>query len=153
MTATTRFERSVTIHCERPTVHAELEDPRRQLGLHPLLLSVTERDGEPNGVRQFEAVEVVRILGWIRWANRIRVRVESIRPGEVIEFEARSFPGIVVRSRFTLESRESETHVHEDVRIDSPRLFHGFAVSEAVRAQERLLANLRERLEARSDAP
>jgi hypothetical protein len=151
MTATTRFERSVTIHCETPAVYAELEDPQRQLGLQPLLISVTERHGAPGRVRRFEAVEVVRILGWIRWRNRIRVRVESIRPGEVIEFEARSFPGIVVRSRFTLERRESGTHVREEVKLDSPRLFHGFAVSEAARAQERLLANLKERLEARPE--
>lgn len=151
MTAITRFERSVTIRCEAAAIHGELADPQRQLGLQPLLTSVVEIHGDESArVRNFEAVEVVRIFGWIPWKNRIRVRIESIRTDEVLEFEARSRPGIVVRSRFTIAKLGAESRVREEVRVDSPRVIHTCVTAEAIRAQEDCLANLKRRLEART---
>jgi len=151
MTVTTRFERSVKIGCDGPAIYAELIDPKRQVGLQPLLTSVVEIGGDgPARIRHFEAAEIVRIFGWIPWKNRIRVRVESIRPDEVVEFEARSVPGVVVRSRFTISRVEAKSHVREEVELDAPRLIHAFVRAEAIRAQEELLVNLKRRLEARA---
>lgn len=152
MTATRRFERSVAIRSEPGAIEAELADPQRQIGLQPLLVSVSEIDGgDSTRTRHFEAIEIVRVFGCVKLRNRIRVRIHVTRPGEVVEFEASSFPGIVVHSRFTLSRVESGTHVREEVRLEAPILLRGFVASEAMRAQEELLANLKQRLEARSD--
>jgi hypothetical protein len=134
-------------------VYAELVDPRRQLGLQPLLTSVTEVAGSfdtKTGVvaRHFEAVEVFRALG-IQWfRNRIRVRVVPLEPGRRVDFEARSRPGIVVRSSFELSPDGDGTRVRESVELHSPAVLMGFVRREGRAAQIALLANLKARLES-----
>ena len=134
-------------------VFEELVDPRRQLGLQPLLASVTELGGSfdtGTGVvaRHFEAVEVFRVFG-IQWfRNRIRVRVVPVEPGRRVDFEARSRPGIVVRSSFELSPDGDGTRVRESVELRSPGILMGFVRREARAAQIALLGNLKARLES-----
>ena len=148
------FERSVTV-CGAPRlVYAELADPARQIGLQPLLVDVTELPtSDPDRTRRFEALEVVRLPGFGSFRNRIRVRVDCVAPPEIIDFEARSFPRITVRSRFTLAPEGDGTRVSESVTVAAPAPLRPFVLREAVRAQEALLANLARRLESARPAP
>ena len=134
-------------------VFDELADPRRQLGLQPLLASVTELGGSidtKTGVvaRDFEAVEVFRVFG-IQWfRNRIRVRVVPVEPGRRVEFEARSRPGIVVRSSFELSPDGDGTRVTESVELRAPAVLMSIVGRESRAAHVALLANLKARLES-----
>jgi len=154
---TLRFETSTTIDASPAAIYAELAEPRRQLGLQPLLVDVHEIErGETDtgaAYRVFEAVERFRFFGVVRWHNRIRVRVELVRPGEILAFEAKSRPGITLRSRFSLESSAAATVVREQLEIEVPALLAGFVGREAERVHEQLLANLKRRLEAPGRAP
>jgi len=141
------FERSVTVRATPRSVYAELADPQRQIGLQPLLVDVAEiPTPDPDRTRRFEAVEAIRLLGFVPLRNRIRVRVDCVAPPEIIDFEARSFPRITVRSRFTLARDGDGTLVRESVSVTAPAPLRSFVLREAVRAQETLLANLARRL-------
>jgi hypothetical protein len=144
-----RLDKSVSIRATPEAIYAELAEPRSQLGLQPLLAAVAEIDtGDPSGARVFDAVEVFHLLGPLRLRNRIRVRIDRVRPGEVVEFEARSFPSITVRSRFTLVAHPDATELRERIRVEVPRLLRGFVAAQVDRAQAELLTNLKRRLES-----
>jgi hypothetical protein len=148
-----RLEKRVAICAPPEEVYAELWEPSRQLGLQPLLVEVVELGaGDTPDSRVFDAVELFRFFGVLRWRNRIRVRIDPIRPGEVVAFEARSFPAITVRSRFTLAASRDGTELHEEIRVDVPAPLRAFVAAQVDRAQDGLLANLEARLEARRKA-
>jgi len=149
-----RFERSVTIRAAPTSIYAELADPERQIGLQPFLVRVTELPTPDLArTRSFRAVEVIRIFGVLPLPAPIRVRVDLVAPAKIIDFEARSLPGLSVRSRFTLSEVESGTYVHEAVTVEAPALVRTFVQRKAIRAQEALLANLARRLESRPSQP
>jgi hypothetical protein len=75
------------------------------------------------------------------------VRIELTQPGEIVDFEARSFPAITVRSRFTLAASLEGTELHQRVRVEVPALLRAFVAPRVDRAQAGLLANLKSRLE------
>lgn len=150
-----RLEKRVAIGAPPEAVYAELADPRRQLGLQPLLVDVVEVDGGNEAAsRAFDAVELLRFFGVLPWRNRIRVRIELTQPVEVVDYEARSFPAITVRSRFTLAaSPEGEgTELQQRICVDVPAPLRAFVAPHVDRAQDGLLANLKARLEARRTA-
>jgi hypothetical protein len=147
------FEKCVTIRASADAIYAELTQPERQIGLQPLLTRVAEHEQAATGSsRTFVAVEAVRLIpGWTVH-DRIEVRIEPTRPGEVVEFHARSPLRIRVHSRFTLEPQADGTRVHESVRIEAPRLLCAFVARRAEAAQGQLLENLERRLEQREGA-
>lgn len=147
------FEKCVTIRANADAIHAELTQPQRQIGLQPLLTRVVEfEQAAPGSSRTFVAIEAVRLIpGWTVH-NRIEVRIEQTRPGEVVDFHARSPLRIRVHSRFTLEPEAGGTRVYEAVRIEAPRLLCAFVLRRADAAQEQLLQNLKRRLEQREGA-
>jgi len=146
--ACSTFEKHITIRSTAEAIYAELANPARQVGLQPLLVEAEEvAAAATESSRSFVAVEVVPIpLGWTL-RNRIEVRVDLGRPGEVIEFHARSSPGIRVHSRFMLSPDGDRTTVHECVRVDVPWPLRAFVTARADAAQEELLRNLKRRLE------
>jgi hypothetical protein len=147
MSAAVRFERSVAIAAPALRVFAELSEPRRFLGLQPLLASLEElAAGE--GVRAFAATERVRVLGPLALPSRLRVELRP-RPAERrIEFATRAPLGIMLGGEFAIEADGDASIVHERVAVACPRWLRAFVVPQAVRAQEALLANLKRRLEA-----
>jgi len=147
------FEKRISIHSNPDAIYTELSDPERQIGLQPLLVEIEElTTSTPNSSRSFIAIEVVPIaLGWTR-RNRIEVRIDRIRPDEVIEFHARSFPRIRVHSRFSLTPDGVRTMVHEHVRIEMPRALRAFVAARADASQAGLLRNLKRRLESDGEA-
>jgi len=152
--ASLAFDKQIAIRAGCEQVYAELASPARHIGLQPLLVEVEERaDAASEASQLFVAVEAVPLALGCTIRNRIEVRLERTRPGEIVEFEARSRPGVRVRSRFTLSSEGGHTRVHESVRIGVPRLLRAFVGARAEAAQESLLRNLKRRLEADETTP
>jgi len=147
------FEKRIAIDSTAAAVYAELSDPARQIGLQPLLVATEEcADAATDSSLTFIAIEAVPVIfGWTL-RNRIEVRVERTRPGEVVEFHARSRPGVRVRSRYTLASDGRRTTVHELARIDMPRLLQQFIMKRAEAAHAELLHNLKRRIESRGES-
>ena len=142
-----RFERDVVIAASLARVFGELSEPARFLGLQPLLTEVREVAAAP-GVRAFEAIERVALLGPIAVKNHLRVELTP-RPAEQrIGFATRAPLGIRIEGGFTLEMDGTATRVTESVALHCPFWLSRFVVREAIRAQEALLANLKRRLEA-----
>jgi len=147
------FEKHITIDSAAAVVYAELSDPARQIGLQPLLVATEEcADAATDSSRTFTATEVVPLVfGWTP-RNRIEVRIKRTRPGEVVEFHARSRPGIRVHSRYTLAPDGHRTTVHELTRIEMPRLLQQFIMHRAEAAHAELLHNLKRRIESRGES-
>ncbi|MBW2286668.1 MAG: SRPBCC family protein [Deltaproteobacteria bacterium] len=151
--ACSTFEKRITIRSTADAIYAELSDPGRQVGLQPLLVETEELVAAASGSsRTFIAIEAVPVaLGWTL-RNRIEVRIDLTRPGEVVEFHARSIPGVRVYSRFTLTPDGDRTTVHECVRVEMPRLLRAFIAARAEAAHAKLLCNLKRRLELDGEA-
>jgi len=141
----------VEIRAPRERVYAELAEPRRQLGLQPLLVEVRELPpaaGAP-GARCFEAVERIALFGPLAVRNRIRVEIAPVAPPAGLDFHATSRGGVEVWSEFRLEALPGgATEVREDVRVRTPGWLRPLVGRQALRAQRRLLDNLKRRLEA-----
>lgn len=160
--ASLSFEKRIEIRAGSERIYAELTNPKRHIGLQPLLVEVDEpaaahdeaNEGRCEAAsRVFTAVEVVPLAFGYTVRNRIAVRLEQTRPGEIVEFEARSRPGVHVRSRFTLSAEGDHTRVHEQVHVDVPFLLRGLVAPRAEAAQESLLRNLKRRLEVDAGKP
>ena len=125
----------------------ELSEPARFLGLQPLLTEVREV-AAGQGARAFEAVERVVLFGPIAVRNRLRVELTP-RPAEQrIGFATRAPLGIRVDGAFAFQQAGTATRVTESVALTCPIWLGRFALREAIRAQEALLANLKRRIEA-----
>jgi len=145
--ATCRFERDIAIAAPRDRVFAELAEPARFLGLQPLLTEVREVPAAA-GVRAFEALERVPLLGRIAVRNRLRVELTPLPEERRIGFAANAPLGIRLAGAFTFEAEEAATRVTESVVLRCPIWLRRFVLREAIQAQEALLANLKQRLEA-----
>jgi hypothetical protein len=143
-----QFARSVEIAVPFARVWEELSEPARFLGLQPLLVEVREV-AAPGGARAFEAVEVVRALG-VPLRSRLRVELRPEVAAQRVAFATRAPLGIALTGEFALEALGAErTAVRESVTLRCSRLLRPFVVAQATRAQEALLANLKQRLETR----
>jgi hypothetical protein len=142
-----RFERAIVVHAPLDRVFAELSEPACFLGLQPLLTEIREVDAEP-GVRAFQAVERVPILGPIAWRNRLRVELRPHIAEDRVATVAHAPLGIRVEAEFALTRESAATRVRESVVLRCPRWLGGFTVRTAIAAQEALLANLARRLES-----
>jgi len=145
--ATYRFEREVAIAAPRDRVFAELSEPARFLGLQPLLVDVREIAAPP-GARAFEAIERVPLLGRLAARSRLRVELLPMPARHRIEIATRGPLGIRLVGAFDLDGGSATTHVRESIVLRCPLPLGRFARREAIRAQEALLANLKQRLEA-----
>jgi hypothetical protein len=144
--ATRRFEREVAIAAPRDRVFAELAEPSRFLGLQPLLTEVRELPAAA-GLRVFEAVERVPIIGRIAVRNRLRVELTPLPAQDLIRFETSAPLEIRLVGAFALHAEGAVTRVRESVLLECPLVLRCFVEREAIRAQEALLANLKRRLE------
>lgn len=142
-----RFERGIAIEAPLERVFAELAEPSRFLGLQPLLTEVREIAAAP-GVRAFEAVERVRLLGPIAKKNLLRVELTPRPEAQRIDFATRAPLGIRVDGAFAFAASGTTTRVTESVVLHCPALLKRFVLREAIGAQEALLANLKQRIEA-----
>ncbi|EDM79706.1 hypothetical protein PPSIR1_16630 [Plesiocystis pacifica SIR-1] len=165
--ATRSFELSCVIAASPSSVAAHLREPQNHRGLQPLITEIIEhershpQDGHGRAHARFDAIERVPILG-LRYPNRIAIRCEADTKADehgtlAVRFEARSKPMLRLTSQFTLlprpGPREGYPHCRlvERVEITLPwlldRLLGRFSFDTARAAHERLLSNLRARLE------
>lgn len=142
-----RFEREVTIRAPASRVFAELAEPARFLGLQPLVTSVRELASAP-GTRSFAATERVPIVGPFVLPSRLRVELRPDPAAQRIAFATRAPLGIRLRGAFDVTETAGATRVVESVEVDCAGWLRGFVLPAAIRAQEALLANLKQRLEA-----
>ena len=145
------FERAVTIESPRARVFAELAEPQRFLGLQPLLRSVREVPGA-DGARCFEAVEYVPLFGGLSMPSRLRVELAPDANETRVGFRTVAPLGIRLDGAFELLDVAGGTEVRESVALRCARWLRRFVAPQAMRAQEALLANLKQRLEAETRA-
>jgi hypothetical protein len=148
---TIRFERTARLAAPPDRVFSELSDPRRYLGLQPLLVEVAPRDAgvdaEGRSYQDFESVERIRLFGPVSVSNRIESRLTREKDGAGLRIETRSRPGIRLRADYALRAEENATVLRLSVAIACPRLLAGLVRREAERAHDALLAHLTTRLE------
>ena len=146
--ASSRFERDVAIAAPLGRVFAELSEPARFLGLQPLLTEIREIEAPP-GARAFEAIERVALLGSsFAVRNRLVVELVPMPAQQLVTFATRAPLGIRLRGAFSLQDEGAATRVRESVLLRCPLVLRRLVLREAIHAQEALLANLKERLEA-----
>jgi hypothetical protein len=147
----TSFRLSQHIAAPAGRIYAHLSEPASFLGLQPLLIEVTETgrgsnaDGRPT--RTFRSVERLRLFGFLPWRNAITTHMTLAQADRRIECEVHSPGGVHLRNAFTLESENGASLVADEVSIDCPRWLTGFVVGEARKAHQRLLLNLKQRME------
>ena len=145
--ASSRFERDVAIAAPLGRVFAELSEPARFLGLQPLLTEIREIEAPP-GARAFEAIERVALIGSLAARNRLVVELVPMPAQQLVTFATRAPLGIRLSGAFSLHDEGAATRVRESVLLRCPLVLRRLVLREAIHAQEALLANLKERLEA-----
>jgi ligand-binding SRPBCC domain-containing protein len=149
--STVSFSLQEGIAAPRERVYAHLSEPASFLGLQPLLIEVTEtgrgEDGSGRPTRTFRSVEKLRLFGFLPWRNAITTRMTLTQPNQRIECEVDSPGGVRLRNAFVLCDEGGESVVRDEVTIECPRLLAGFVLGEARKAHERLLSNLKKRME------
>ena len=147
----TSFRLSQQIAAPPERIFAHLSEPASFLGLQPLLIEVTEtgrgEDGQGRATRTFRSVERLRLFGFLPWRNAITTRMTLARPNQRIECEVDSPGGVHLRTAFTVRGEGAMSVVGDEVTIECPRWLTGFVVGEARKAHERLLLNLKQRME------
>ena len=148
------FSLSERIAAPVDRIYAHLSEPASFLGLQPLLIEVTETgrgsDDQGRPTRTFRSVEKLRLLGFLPYRNAITTRMTLARPNERIECEVDSPGGVRLRTVYTLRRDGRESEVGDEVTVECPRLLQGYVVGEARRAHQRLLHNLKRRMEETS---
>jgi hypothetical protein len=141
------FEHEISIAAPLARVFAELAEPVRFLGLQPLLTSVQEIAAS-EGARAFEAMERVRVLGPLSMLSWLQVELRPDAAASRIAFATRASLGVRLAGAFSLCSDGSCTRVRQSVELHCSRWLRGFVLPRAMRAQEALLSNLKQRLES-----
>lgn len=143
------FEHEIAIAAPLARVFAELAEPIRFLGLQPLLTSVREiAAGE--GARAFEAMERVRLLGPLSMLSWLRVELRPDAEAGRIAFATSARLGVRLAGAFSLCSEGSRTRVRQSVELYCAAWLRAFVLPRAMRAQQALLENLKQRLESRT---
>ena len=134
-------------------IYAHLSEPASFLGLQPLLVEITETgrgsdaDGRPT--RSFRSIERLLLLGVLPYRNTITTRMTLASANERIECEVESPGKVRLRNAFTLRAEGEESVVGDDVAVECPRWLRFFVVGEALKAHQRMLRNLKRRMEER----
>ncbi|MEG3636687.1 SRPBCC family protein [Micromonospora palythoicola] len=147
------FETTCTVPAPPEVVYAHLADPRSYIGLSPLIVAVDEvrhgHDDEGRAVAEYLAVERFRLVGPVRWDNRIRVRMVSTPPHGPLVSEVSSPGWVSLRAAVTLTAESAGTRVHERVTADAPAPLRRFVAREARRVAAYRAAELTRRMAAR----
>ncbi len=151
--AEAHFDQDVWIATEPDAVFEEVVDVHRMIGLQPLLETVRDLPPASDGAARYEAIECLRLLGVFRLRNPVTVEVRPRADRRAVDFVAESGRGgVVLRNRIEMAPEGAGTRVVERVRVTMPAIFRPYVLYEARRAHRRLLASLKERLEAAARA-
>lgn len=145
------LEFQIHINASAGTVYEHLNDPHHFVGLQPLLTHVDSvKFGEQDGCKtaSYETVEAFRWQGIVLYRNRIRVQTVFTRPPEKINMVIKSFPNIALNVEYTFTPKDNGVLIRQTMEVHTAAWLARFVLSEATRAQNVLLANLKNRLEA-----
>ncbi|MGC5054021.1 SRPBCC family protein [Micromonospora sp. DT48] len=147
------FETTCTVAAAPDVVYAHLADPRSYIGLSPLIVAVDDvrhgHDVEGRAVAEYVAVERFRLVGPLRWDNRIQVRMVSTPPHGPLVSEVRSPGRVSLRAVVELTAVPEGTRVVERVTADAPALLRRFVAGEAGRVAAYRAAELTRRMATR----
>ncbi|GIJ22457.1 SRPBCC family protein [Micromonospora lutea] len=146
------FETTCTVAAPPEVVYEHLADPRSYIGLSPLIVAVDgvrhSHDTEGRAVAEYVAVERFRLVGPVRWDNRIRVRMVSTPPHGPLVSEVRSPGWVSLRAVVTLTAVPEGTRVHERVTAEAPAPLRRFVAGQARRVAAYRAAELTRRMAA-----
>jgi hypothetical protein len=144
--------KSIYIQAEPTAFYAHLSDIGNHPGLQPLVIETREigREIDEAGhtIIHFYSVEALRLLGFIPYHNKIRVKMIQIPEENLIIHEVESFPNIQLVSRTLFQADAGGTAVTETLHITTPNLVANYVQKTAVAAHETLMHNLKARLES-----
>ena len=142
-----------TIDIARPVsvVFEHISVPQNFLGLQPLLIEisdVTETIEKGIIVHRYTTTEAFRFFGFIPYHNRINVTTRLTDPNSRLDTHVESPGSVTLDVEYHLSASELGTHLQEIIHIQSPQFTTRFVLREATKAQNTLLARLKQRLES-----
>ena len=142
-----------TIEIARPisAVFEHISVPQNFLGLQPLLIDISEvNETVENGitVHRYTTTEAFLFFGFIPYHNRIHVTTRLTNPHTRLDTHVESPGGVTLDVEYHLSASTLGAHLQEVIHVQSLRITTGFVLREATKAQNTLLARLKERLES-----
>ncbi|WP_433532280.1 SRPBCC family protein [Micromonospora sp. CA-263727] len=146
------FETTAVVAASPETVYRHLTDPHSYIGLSPLIVAVrdvrTGHDAEGRAVTDYLAVERFRLVGPLRWDNRIRVRMIATEPGGQLVSEVSSPGWVWLRAQVDLTAVAEGTRVRESVTAGAPAPLRRFVTTQARQVASYRAAELTRRMAA-----
>jgi hypothetical protein len=146
------IEVSIIIDAPINVVYEHMADPQNLMGLQPLLIEVTpvqESMAEGLRVLRYESVEAFQVLGVTVYRQRIRVITTLTAPPTRMDAHVDAPRDVHLDVEYHFAEQGSGTRLTEIMHINAPALLMGFVKGEALRAQQQVLANLKQRLESK----
>ncbi|PZG00648.1 hypothetical protein C1I93_02005 [Micromonospora endophytica] len=147
------FETTAVVAAPPDVVYRHLSDPHSYIGLSPLIVAVRDvRPGHDTQGREsvdYLAVERFRLVGPLRWDNRIRVRMVATRPGEQLVSDVRSPGWVRLRAVVDLTAVPDGTRVREQISAFAPAPLRRFVASQARQVAAYRATELTRRMAAR----
>lgn len=149
---TTTFDCSALINSPIERVFETVAEPTNLVGLQPLLVrcEVVKKEVSADlGNRSYELrfIERFHLLGPIHYDNKLRVHLDVKSEPRQVEFHVKVFPRLQLHSSYSLAAQPGGTLVRESVQIECLAFMASFAFKTARAAHEKLLANLKRKLE------
>jgi ligand-binding SRPBCC domain-containing protein len=145
------FQYSYFIAAPPAQIYAHLSEPSNYIGLSPLVVQVdniaTGTDQEGRAVFTYESVEMFRFLGFIPYANRIKVATTLTQHDRQIVSVVDSPFSVHIQFIFDLQPQDGGTLLTETVTAHMPWVVRGFVVSQAKAVQKARAEILRSRME------
>ncbi len=150
--ASETFQHRYFIPATPTHIYQHLSEPMNYIGLSPLVEQVdniaSHTDSQGRTVYTYQSVEVFHFLGFIRYPNRIRVKMILTRPDEQMVSEVDSPFNVHVLFEFDLESADGGTWIIETVTATMPVLIRGFVVQQAKAVQMARAEELKRRMQS-----
>ncbi len=151
--AAATFQHRYFVNVSPSKLYEYLSQPQNYVGLSPLVTEVSEpqssSDSQGQSVIRYEAVETFKVLGFLRFPNRIKVAMVMTHPARQMINQVEAAFNVRLKFVFDFEPEGSGTWVHENVTAHMPLLLRGFVVSQAKAVQQARGEILKERLESR----
>jgi ligand-binding SRPBCC domain-containing protein len=149
--ASQTFQYSTVIKAPAQTIYEHLATPENYIGLSPLVTWVgsveREQDGDGKAMIRYEAIEMFRFLGVLRYPNRIKVRMILSHPYEEMLTVVDTVLSVQMRFVYTFRPEQDGTQFTETVTAQTPGLLRGFVVAQAKAVQQVRAQVLKQRLE------
>jgi hypothetical protein len=149
--AAATFHYRYFINASTSKIYDYLSEPQSYIGLSPLVTEVSAVEHLNNTdaytIIQYEAVETLHFFVFIRYPNRIIVRLMLTKPNQQMVHLVESIPNVRLRFTFDFQAEGSGTWVDEAVTATMPLPLRGYVVSQAKAVQQARGEILKERME------